>query len=107
MIDGTCDARFTLVRDAFEGNFAHHGEVGAAVCVAVGGRTVVDLWGGWSDAALSRPWGPDTLVNVFSVGKGMTATCVARLMGQGRLDIDAPVTCYWPEFAVAGKDAVT
>jgi CubicO group peptidase (beta-lactamase class C family) len=46
-------------------------------------------------------------VNVFSVGKGLIAACAARLVGQGRLDLDAPVAACWPEFAAAGKDQIT
>jgi CubicO group peptidase (beta-lactamase class C family) len=105
MIGGRCDPRFAPVREAFAANFAERGEVGAAVCVVAGGRTVADLYGG--AAAPGRPWGPDTLVNAFSVGKGLTALCAARLAGQGRLDVDAPVTRYWPEFGAAGKEATT
>ena len=71
------------------------------------GRVVADLWGGWSDQATRRPWQPDTLVNAFSVGKGLVATCAARLAGQRRLDLDTTVAAYWPEFAVAGKDQIT
>jgi CubicO group peptidase (beta-lactamase class C family) len=73
----------------------------------VDGRVVVDLWGGWADQAAARPWRPDTLVNVFSVGKGLIAACAARLAGQGRLDLDAPVAACWPEFGAAGKDQIT
>jgi CubicO group peptidase (beta-lactamase class C family) len=73
----------------------------------VDGRVVADLWGGWSDQAAARPWRPDTLVNVFSVGKGLIAACAARLVGQGRLDLDDRVAAYWPEFAAAGKDQIT
>ncbi len=107
VIGGTCDPRFAAVLDAFAANFTERGEVGGAVCLSVDGRVVADLWGGWSDGARSRPWRQDTLVNVFSVGKGLTALCAARLMGQGRLDADAPVARYWPEFASAGKEAIT
>ena len=78
-IQGVCDPRFQGVKEAFAQNFADHGEVGAAVAVVVGGRTVVDLWGGHADAALSRPWQQDTIVNVFSTTKGMTAICAHRL----------------------------
>jgi CubicO group peptidase (beta-lactamase class C family) len=106
-IDGRWDPRFRAVRDAFEGNFADRGELGAAVSVIVDGRLVAELWGGWRDPELKTAWTADTLVNVFSVGKGVLATCLARLMGQGRLDPDAPVTRYWPEFAAGGKAAVT
>ncbi|GAA2640047.1 serine hydrolase domain-containing protein [Actinomadura fulvescens] len=105
MIDGACDARFAAVREAFAENFARRGERGGAVCVVVEGRTVVDLWGG--QATDERPWRPDTLVNVFSVGKGLTALLVARLAGDGRLNVDAPVARYWPEFGQGGKEVVT
>jgi CubicO group peptidase (beta-lactamase class C family) len=107
MTSGTCDPRFQAVADAFADNFATHGEVGAAVCLVVNGKTVVDIWGGWADAAKTQPWTGDTLVNIFSVGKGLTSVCAHRLVGQGRLDLDAPVCRYWPEFAQAGKDDIT
>ena len=106
-VAGRCDPRFAALRSEFEANFADRGETGGGVCVAVGGTVVADLWGGCSDAAGSRRWQRDTLVNVFSVGKGLVAACTARLVGQGRLDADAPVTRYWPEFGAAGKDLIT
>lgn len=106
-IDGWCDPRFETVRDAFADNFALHDELGASCCVAVGGRVVVDLWGGHADVAGMRAFGPDTLVNVFSVGKGLTALVTARLVGDGAIDVDEPVAAWWPAFARAGKDDVT
>ena len=106
-IQGVCDARFQGVKEAFAQNFTDYGEVGAAVAVIAGGRLVVDLWAGHADAALSRPWQQDTIVNVFSTTKGMTAICAHRLAAdQGLLDIDAPVAKYWPEFAQAGKSEI-
>jgi CubicO group peptidase (beta-lactamase class C family) len=105
-IQGVCDPRFNDVKEAFAQNFADYGEVGSAVAVMVGGRMVVDLWAGHADAALSRPWQRDTIVNVFSTTKGLTAVCAHRLADQGLLDIDAPVAKYWPEFAQAGKSEI-
>jgi CubicO group peptidase (beta-lactamase class C family) len=105
-VRGHCDARFTAVRRAFEENFRERGELGAAVAVTVDGRTVVDLWGGWADAAHSRPWEQDTLVNVWSTTKGPVALCAHILADRGLLDLDAPVAVYWPEFAAAGKEKV-
>lgn len=107
MIDGTCDGGFGLVREAFAENFASRGETGGALCVTVGGRVIADLWGGWTTAARSTPWRHDTLVNVFSVGKGLVALLAARLAGDGRIDPDAAVCRYWPEFGAAGKQDVT
>jgi CubicO group peptidase (beta-lactamase class C family) len=106
-IEGTCDPRFAAVRAAFAGNFEKHGEIGAAVTVAIDGRVVADLWGGHAEAAGRTAWRRDTLVNVFSVGKAVTALCALALVHRGRLDLDAPVCRYWPEFAAGGKDAVT
>lgn len=103
---GEVDAAFAPVRDAFAECFAEHGERGGAVCVVVGGRVVVDLWGGTRDDA-GTPWEPDTLVNVFSVGKALVATGAARLAGEQRLDLDEPIARRWPSFGAAGKDAVT
>ena len=106
-VEGNCDPRFEPLRDAFRANFAERGELGAAVCVMVGGRVVADLYGGWADQEHGRRWQPDTLVNMFSVGKGLVAACTARLAGQGQLGLDTAVATYWPEFAAAGKDAIT
>lgn len=105
-VHGHCDERFTAVRTALEENFRDRGELGAAVTVTVGGEVVVDLWGGWADAARTRPWQRDTLVNVWSTTKGPTALCAHILADRGLLDLDAPVARYWPEFAAAGKDKV-
>jgi CubicO group peptidase (beta-lactamase class C family) len=105
-VHGHCDPRFTAVRRAFEENFRERGELGAAVAVTVGGETVVDLWGGWADAARSRAWERDTLVNVWSTTKGPVALCAHILADRGLLDLDAPVAGYWPEFAAAGKEKV-
>jgi CubicO group peptidase (beta-lactamase class C family) len=106
-VSGWCDPGFAAVRSEFTANFRERGELGAAVCVSVHGRVVVNLCGGWLDSARSQPWTADTLVNVFSVGKGLLAACAARLVGERRLDPDAPVARYWPEFGVAGKAEVT
>jgi CubicO group peptidase (beta-lactamase class C family) len=102
-IHGACDARFARVRDTFASLFSDPAEVGGAVCITVDGRPVVDLWGGHADAARTRPWTRDTLVNVFSTSKGLTALCLHQLVDAGRIDLDAPVARYWPEFAQAGK----
>jgi CubicO group peptidase (beta-lactamase class C family) len=83
-LHGVCDARFAPVRDALAANLED--EIGAAVVVRVGGEVVVDLCGGWADAARTRPWTADTVVDVFSSGKAFVALTVLSL----GLDLDAP-----------------
>ena len=105
-VQGECHPRFQAVRDAFARNLRDQDEIGAAVTVIVDGEPVVDLWGGHADLDRAQPWTRNTLVNVYSCTKGMTALCAHRLVSEGRLDLDAPVSRYWPEFAAAGKAAL-
>ena len=107
MISGTVDPRFAGVRDAFAGCFADGLEHGGAVAVSLDGKLVVDIWGGHADRAATRPWQRDTIVNVWSVTKGVVALAVAMLVEQGKLDYAAPVASVWPEFAANGKDRIT
>jgi len=106
-LGGHVDPRFEAVRAAFVENFISREEVGASICLVVDGVTVVDLWGGWQDAARTRPWQADTLVNVFSVGKAIAALCVVQLVSRGALEFDQRVSSVWPEFAAEGKSDVT
>ena len=106
-VSGTCDPRFAAVRTEFERNFTHRGEVGASVCVTLGGTTVVDLWGGTADRASGRAWERDTVAVVMSSTKGATALCANMLVDRGELDLDAPVSRYWPDFAKGGKESAT
>ena len=105
-IEGTCEPRFKRVREVFADSFENGIEVGAAVAAVVDGKPIFDLWGGYADKARTRPWTRDTLVNVWSTTKGITSICAHRLVDQGKLDLDAPVAKYWPEFAQAGKEKI-
>jgi CubicO group peptidase (beta-lactamase class C family) len=104
-VKGSCDKRFEAVRDALAESLDDR-DVGASAAVFVDGELVADLWGGFADAARTRAWRRDTVVNVFSVSKTMLALCALILADRGILDLDAPVGRYWPEFAAAGKEQV-
>ncbi|MFX1287650.1 MAG: serine hydrolase domain-containing protein [Promethearchaeota archaeon] len=105
-IKGYCDERFINAKNAFERNFEEELEVGASFAVSLNGELVVDLWGGFSDSAKTKSWNKDTIVNVFSTTKIMTALCVYLLIDRGLIDVEAPVCKYWPEFAQATKENV-
>jgi len=105
-IEGACEPRFSRVRDAFAAAFSRNREVGAAIAFMVDGEMVVDLWAGHLAADKKRPWTRDTIANTYSTTKGMTATCIHVLVERGRIDLDAPVADYWPEFAAAGKSRI-
>ncbi len=100
-IAGHADPTFAPLADAFADNFTRHGEIGAALCVILEGEVVVDLWGGMADPDQGRPWREDTLVPVFSNTKLATAILAHRLIDEGLLLPDVPVTRWWPEYAAA------
>ncbi|MGO4340141.1 serine hydrolase domain-containing protein [Pedococcus sp. 2YAF34] len=104
--EGFVEQGYGAVGDAFRRNFQDPGEDAAAVAVFHGGRLVADLWGG-EDVVNRRPMPRDGLMMVASGSKGMTATVLAMLVQQGRIDPDERVGTYWPEFAVNGKERAT
>jgi CubicO group peptidase (beta-lactamase class C family) len=106
-IEGHVAPGFEGVRDAFAANFDLHNEVGAACAVVVDDELVVDLWGGMADRKQGRLWREDTLVNMFSTTKGMSALALAHAHSDGLLDYEERVAHYWPEFAQNGKGDVT
>jgi CubicO group peptidase (beta-lactamase class C family) len=105
-VQGHCDPRFQGVRDAFEANFKRGAEAGASVAITLDGEMVVDLWGGASDGAGTKPWERDTITFTASTTKTATAISALLLADRGELDVDAPVARYWPKFAQNGKSGV-
>src|SRR5437764_14010030 len=85
-VRGSCDQRFSAVQEEFERNLAERGEVGASVCVAVDGETVVDLWGGAADVSTGREWDRDTIGVVWSATKGAAALCAHTLVSRRQVD---------------------
>jgi CubicO group peptidase (beta-lactamase class C family) len=102
-LGGTCSARFDPLRELFAAKFASGEDLGASLTVNIDGEMVVDLWGGWADEARTAPWAENTIANVFSTTKTMTALAALALVDRGELDLDATVAKYWPEFAAQGK----
>ncbi|MGD9913279.1 MAG: serine hydrolase domain-containing protein [Rhizobiaceae bacterium] len=95
---------YEAVAEEFERNFSQRGDVGAGFAANLQGHPVVDIWGG--TAAPGKAWQQDTLMPVFSCTKGLVAACMLKLIEEGRLDLHAPVTRYWPEFGQNGKERV-
>ena len=106
-MQGTFEPRFARVAEAFSANFVDQDEIGAACCVYLHGRPVLDLWAGLADKERGRPWDRDTLAVVFSASKGAVAVCMSLLAERGTVNLDAPVAEYWPEFGAAGKERIT
>ncbi len=106
LVQGYTQDRFAAARDVLGHNLASGADVGASFCATHEGETVVDIWGGFADEARTRPWEQDTIVNVYSTTKTMTALTALLIADRGELDFDAPVARYWPEFAANGKERI-
>lgn len=107
LIQGFTRPDFEQVRHAFAANFERddgYRELGSSLAVFHEGELVVELHGGWRDADRRVPWTGDTLVNIWSATKGLAAISVAMLVDEGRLDYDARVSDYWPEYGCNGKE---
>jgi CubicO group peptidase (beta-lactamase class C family) len=100
-IHGSVAPPFAAVRDVLADVLAGQPGTGAAFSVWHDGEWVVDIWGGYADAAHNRPWQHDTVVMPYSVTKPFAALCVLTLAERGAVDLDAPMQRYWPELAAA------
>jgi CubicO group peptidase (beta-lactamase class C family) len=103
-MDGEVAPGFENVRDLFGQFESDAGDGGYAYAAWHEGRKVVDLWTGSTG---SGPWTAESTPLWMSVTKAITALCIQMLSDRGKLDVDAPVAAYWPEFAAAGKQDIT
>ena len=103
-IHGVCDNRFSSAKEEFERHLSEHDDIGASFAASIDGEFVIDLWAGHRDGAKTIPWKRDPIVNVFSTTITMTALSTLILLDRGELDVDAPVTDYWPEYGQNGKE---
>ena len=106
-ISGFVAPGFEAVQDAFADNFARGEEQGAGFSVLLDGEVIIDLHGGWADRAGERPWDAGTIVPVYSTTKGIAALVLAMAIETLPAGYETPVAEVWPEFAAAGKDAIT
>ena len=105
-VEGIAGDGYEKLAEMLEASIADGSDVGASVAVTVEGETVVDVWGGWADVDRTKPWAMDTITNVWSTTKTMTALAALVCIERDLIDPDAPVSHYWPEFAAAGKESV-
>lgn len=106
-VQGYFDLKFEALKDAFAALFEDGQTRGAALCIQVGGETVVDLWAGLAGRDDSEAWQSDTIANLFSCTKPFATVAALQLVEEGKLELDVPVARLWPEFAAAGKARIT
>jgi CubicO group peptidase (beta-lactamase class C family) len=96
-----------IVQNVIDGLVSSGEEIGLQVAAYVDGELVVDAWAGVADESTGRPVDGDTVFTSWSTTKGFAATCLHILADRGRVQYDAPVARYWPDFAAHGKEGIT
>lgn len=104
-VNGWVADGFETMRDAFARAVPALGSGGGAFAAYLDGRPVVDLWVGLS--RVGQPWAEDTMTVIMSATKGAVGLSAQILADRGLLDVNSPVSSYWPEFAQAGKAPIT
>jgi CubicO group peptidase (beta-lactamase class C family) len=107
MVHGEVDPRFAGVRAVLTKHLDAGLDLGFGFCAYYQGQLVADLWGGYADTGRRRAWLPATLLPLTSITKTVLSTAVLRLAELGCLDLQSPVTRYWPEFGANGKAEIT
>ena len=95
------------LQERFYENFKQRGELGASISVWVDGAEMLNLAHGWCDRQMTLPWNASSPVLIWSSTKGMAAACVLKALAQADYSLENAVADLWPEFAAAGKEALT
>jgi len=96
IVKGVCPPKFQEVQQVFQNLFNDKEEVGANFAVVQNNEVLINIFGGSKNS--NDEWDENTIVNTFSLSKGIYASCVAKLIEEKELDIDKNVSFYWPEF---------
>lgn len=105
LVKGFCEQKFSEIKEIFDSFFKNHEEIGAAFSVIQNKKKIINLYGGVSDSQ-NKPWNENTIVNTFSVSKGIYETCAAKLFNEQLLDLEKPVSYYWPSFKQSNKSGI-
>ena len=105
-VQGHCDPKFEKVKHVLQKFIDEGEENGASICANIDGKVVIDIWGGFADTEKTEPWEKDTIVNVWSSTKTVSALAVLMCVERGLLTVDDKVAKHWPEFAENGKEDI-
>ena len=95
-VQGVCAPEFDEIKTIFENYFNQQIEYGANFTVVKQGSVLINIFGGSKNN--QKKWNENTIVNTFSLSKGIYAACIAKLINEAQIDIEKKISYYWPEF---------
>ena len=96
MIQGICPPKFEELQNIFQKYFDDKEEIGANFSIVKNSEILVNIYGGLKNQ--ESFWDKNTIVNTFSLSKGIYASCIAKLIEKKEIDLEKKVSFYWPEF---------
>src|SRR5262249_5157904 len=96
-----------IVKRAVDAAVQKGEEVGIQVVAYHGNQIIADVAAGAADPKTGKKVDADTLFNIWSVSKAVTATALHMQADRGLVEYDKPVATYWPEFGANGKGGIT
>lgn len=105
--EGTFEKEFEPVVNTLRKSIIEGWDLGASLHVILDQKSVVDVAGGYQDLEKSKVYDLKTTNVIFSCGKVIETIAVALLVDKGVLDIEKPISEYWPEYAQQGKSDIT
>lgn len=114
-IIGHVEPGWEELKNAFVSQIESGQHLGIQLTVHKEGKVVVELAGAYGnqysdvedESNKKQLYSLDSLQVVFSSTKAVTPIVIAKLVEEGRLDYNAPIAQYWPEFAANGKENIT
>ena len=106
-ISGHVKQGFEPVIAVLENFYAMKVERNCQLCVYVKEECVIDVVMANKDKQTNVLIDGESLGSIYSSGKTVAAILLAKMVEQGRLEYDDPVSKHWPEFAQNGKEALT
>ena len=98
LVQGICPPKFEELKNIFQEYFDNNEETGANFSIVKNNEILVNIFGG--QKSKNSSWDENTIVNTFSLSKGIYASCIAKLIEENEIDIERKVSFYWPEFKI-------
>ena len=105
LVQGLCEQKFLEIKEIFNNSFKNLTETGASFSIIQNKKKIISLYGGTTNSQNS-PWNEKTIVNTFSASKGIYEACAAKLINEDILDLEKPVSYYWPSFKQSNKASI-
>jgi len=105
VVQGLCEKKFLEIKEIFNNSFINLTETGASFSVIQNKKKIISLYGGVTNSQ-NKSWDDKTIVNTFSASKGIYEACAARLLNEQLLDLEKPVSYYWPSFKQLNKSSI-